>query len=142
DRLGVGVAYSDKSNIARWGHTNGRDLRCRGNNWFIPYKTIVNRSKERPHPATFPVELAVNCIKIHGTRPDLIVMDPFLGIGHSALAAKECGVGHFIGFDIDAEYVSVARRALAGGLMSSISSVPRRPQPRKKPRQSEPTLFD
>jgi site-specific DNA-methyltransferase (adenine-specific) len=48
DRLAIGVPYSDKSNIARWSHTKGRDLRCRGNNWFIPYPTIVSRSKQRP----------------------------------------------------------------------------------------------
>ena len=109
DRLGLGVPYSDKSNIGRWAHTKGRDLRCRGNNWFIPYKTIVSRSKERPHPATFPVELAANCIKIHGRRTGLVMLDPFLGIGHSAIAAKENGIGHFIGFDIDPEYVKIAK---------------------------------
>jgi site-specific DNA-methyltransferase (adenine-specific) len=112
DRLGLGVPYSDKSNIARWSHTSGRDVRCRGNNWFIPYKTIVSRSKERPHPATFPVQLAVNCLKIHGCRPDLVMLDPFLGIGHAALAAKECGVQKFFGFEIDAEYIKVARAAV------------------------------
>ena len=101
NRLGLGVPYSDKSNIRRWAHTEGRDLRCRGNNWFIPYKTIVSRSKQRPHPATFPVQLAVNCIKIHGENPDLIMLDPFLGIGHSALAARQCGLKKFFGFDID-----------------------------------------
>lgn len=111
-RLAVGVPYSDKSNIARWAHTNGKDVRCRGNNWFIPYKTIVNRSKERPHPATFPVALAVQCLKIHGCKPDSVVLDPFLGIGHSALAAKECGVEHFVGFEIDPEYVRVAKANL------------------------------
>jgi len=58
DRLGIGVPYSDKSNIARWRHTVGRDRRCRGNTWFVPYQTIQNRSRERPHPATFPVQLA------------------------------------------------------------------------------------
>ena len=115
DRLSIGVPYSDKSNIGRWAHTKGKDLRCRGNNWFIPYKTIVSRSKQRPHPATFPVELAVNCIKIHGRVSDLVVMDPFLGIGHSALAAKHCGVRQFIGFDIDPGYVKVARMALEKG---------------------------
>lgn len=112
DRLAIGVPYSDKSNIKRWAHTNGRDLRCRGNNWFIPYKTIVSRSKERPHPATFPVELAEFCIKLHAGRPDLVMMDPFLGIGHSAVAAKRCGIREFIGFDIDPSYVKVADAAL------------------------------
>lgn len=115
DRLAVGVPYSDKSNIKRWAHTGGADVRCRGNNWFIPYQTIVNRSKDRPHPATFPVELAVTCIKIHGKSDKLAVMDPFLGIGHSALAALQCNVGTFFGFDIDPEYLEVARRSLETG---------------------------
>jgi len=109
DRLAVGVPYSDKSNIKRWNHTAGRDLRCRGNNWFIPYKTIVSRSKQRPHPATFPSELAVNCVKLHGANASTVMLDPFLGIGHAAIAAKACKIGRFIGFDIDREYVRVAR---------------------------------
>ena len=113
DRRGVGVPYQDKSNIARWGHTGGQDKRCRGNTWFIPYKTIKTRDKERPHPATFPTELAVKCIRLHG-RKDSIVVDPFLGIGHSAYAAQECAdlVKEFIGFDIDEEYLMVAREVL------------------------------
>jgi len=112
DRRAIGVPYSDKSNIKRWAHTQGRDLRCRGNNWFIPYQTIVSRSKQRPHPATFPTDLAVFCIKLHGCRPDLVMLDPFLGIGHSALAAKQWGVGKFYGFDIDDEYRKVAEKSV------------------------------
>jgi site-specific DNA-methyltransferase (adenine-specific) len=109
DRLAIGVPYADKTNIARWSHTGGRDKRCRGNTWFIPYKTIRQRAKERPHPATFPTELAVKCIRIHGKK-DCAVLDPFLGIGHSAYAAKECLdlVSSFKGFDIDEEYIRVA----------------------------------
>ena len=109
DRLAVGVPYTDKTNIQRWSHTNGQDKRCRGNTWFIPYKTIHQRAKQRPHPATFPVELAVKCIRLHGKR-NATVLDPFLGIGHSAIAAKECRdlVERFIGFDIDEEYLKIA----------------------------------
>lgn len=113
DRLAVGVPYSDKSNIARWAHTKGGDKRCRGNNWFIPYKTIRSRAGQRPHPATFPSELAVNCIRLHGQDKEIRMLDPFLGIGHSAVAAKECGVKEFIGFDIDEQYVAVARERLS-----------------------------
>jgi site-specific DNA-methyltransferase (adenine-specific) len=43
DRLAIGVPYQDKTNIARWSHTRGSDLRCRGNTWFIPYETIQSR---------------------------------------------------------------------------------------------------
>jgi site-specific DNA-methyltransferase (adenine-specific) len=110
DRLGIGVPYADKSNIARWSHTGGSDLRCRGNTWFVPYDTIQSRRKERPHPATFPVQLAEWCIGLHGAKRVGIMLDPFLGIGNSALAAKKCGVKNFIGFEIDETYLEEARR--------------------------------
>ena len=112
DRLALGVPYADKSNIARWSHTRGRDRRCRGNNWFIPYKTISRRDKHRPHPATFPVELAENCIRLHGAKKTRAMLDPFLGIGNSAIAAQRCGVKRFVGFEIDETYLAEAKRRL------------------------------
>lgn len=116
DRLAIGVPYADKSNIKRWSRTNGRDRRCRGNTWFIPYKTIHKRAEQRPHPATFPTDLAVKCIRLHG-RKNLTVLDPFLGIGHSGFAARECSglVSEFIGFDIDEEYLKIACSELECG---------------------------
>ena len=113
DRLALGVPYQDKSNIARWRHTRGNDLRCRGNTWFIPYETIQSREKERPHPATFPVQLAERCIKLHGEQRVHKMLDPFLGIGNSAIAAQRCGVKTFIGFEIDKSYWAEAKRRLA-----------------------------
>jgi site-specific DNA-methyltransferase (adenine-specific) len=112
DRLALGVPYQDKTNIARWSHTGGRDRRCRGNTWFISYKTIQSRDKERPHPATFPVELAENCIRLHGVEKLTTMLDPFLGIGNSAIAAQRCGVSRFIGFEIDEIYLAEARRRI------------------------------
>ncbi len=112
DRLSIGVPYQDKSNIARWGHTKGKDRRCRGNTWFIPYETITRRATDRPHPATFPVQLARNCIRLHGAGKQATVLDPFLGLGTSAIAALECKVGAFVGFDVDTEYLGYARERL------------------------------
>jgi site-specific DNA-methyltransferase (adenine-specific) len=112
DRLALGVPYQDKSNIARWSHSGGRDVRCRGNVWFIPYPTIQRRARERPHPATFPVQLAVNCIRLHGLTRLNRMLDPFLGIGNSAVAAQECGLTNFIGFEIDRDYLREARMRL------------------------------
>jgi site-specific DNA-methyltransferase (adenine-specific) len=112
DRLAIGVPYQDKTNIARWSHTLASDLRCRGNTWFIPYETIQSRAKERPHPATFPVRLAEWCIKLHGVSRVQTMLDPFLGIGNSAIAAQRCGVKNFIGFEIDETYMAEAKRRL------------------------------
>ena len=114
NRLALGVPYQDKSNIARWSHTRGGDLRCRGNTWFVPYETIQSCEKERPHPATFPVQLAEWCIKLHGASCVRTMLDPFLGIGNSAVAAQDCGVEKFIGFEIDEAYLIKAKRRIAG----------------------------
>ncbi len=113
DRRAAGVPYVHKSNIARWGHTDGNDLRCRGNNWFIPYETINSRDKDRPHPATFPVALAERCILLHGKGAATRMLDPFLGIGSSALAAQQAGLGAFTGIELDGLYLEVARERLA-----------------------------
>jgi site-specific DNA-methyltransferase (adenine-specific) len=112
DRLALGVPYQDKSNIARWRHSRGRDVRCRGNTWFVPYETIQNREKERPHPATFPIQLAEWCVKLHGVSHVETMLDPFLGIGNSAVAATRCGVKRFIGFEIDDTYLAEAKRRI------------------------------
>ena len=106
DRLAVGVEYQDKSNIARWSAAK-EDLRCRGNTWFIPYRTIQSRDRERPHPATFPIRLPEMCIQLHGLERVDRVMDPFLGLGHTALACKALGVP-FLGFELDEGYFEEA----------------------------------
>jgi site-specific DNA-methyltransferase (adenine-specific) len=112
DRRGAGVPYQDKSNISRWGHTGGVDKRCRGNTWFIPYDTIQSRDQERPHPATFPVGLVEQCIRIHGKGEATRLLDPFLGIGTSAVAAQSMKLSHFTGIELDAYYLSVANDRL------------------------------
>lgn len=112
DRRAAGVPYQDKSNIARWGHTKGQDLRCRGNTWFIPYETIVSRDQQRPHPASFPVGLVQQCIRLHGRERTTRLLDPFLGIGSSAVAASALRVPHFTGIEIDPYYLEVAKSRL------------------------------
>ncbi|MBN1879086.1 site-specific DNA-methyltransferase [bacterium] len=102
DRKAIGVPYMHKSNITRWKST-GRDVRCRGNTWFIPYKTITSRKKDRPHPASYPEELVEKCIRLHGYESIRMVMDPFLGIGTTALVCAHLNL-NFIGYEIDPLY--------------------------------------
>ncbi|RKY62809.1 MAG: site-specific DNA-methyltransferase, partial [Candidatus Latescibacterota bacterium] len=103
DRLAVGVKYQDKSNVGRWKSAQ-RDKRCRGNVWFIPYRTINSRNMERPHPSTFPVKLPEMCIRLHGPDRTKHVLEPFMGIGSTALDCRKLGVD-FIGCEKDEEYV-------------------------------------
>jgi site-specific DNA-methyltransferase (adenine-specific) len=136
DRLSIGVPYADKSNISRWSHTNGKDKRCRGNTWFIPYQTIQNRYDQRPHPATFPKELPKMCIQLHGWRPDLVMLDPFLGIGSSAVAALESSIKRFVGFEIDEEYLMTANE-----ILSQIQKSQHPPNPKCPPAKLSATPF-
>jgi len=105
-RQAIGVPYQDKSNVGRWRAAAG-DLRCRGNTWFIPYDTIQSRDKERPHPATFPPKLPEMCLRLHGVERITTVVDPFLGLGSTAVACAQLGLD-FIGIDMDEGYLNEA----------------------------------
>ncbi len=109
DRLAIGVPFKDKSNIARRNHA--QDLHCRGNTWFIPYRTVNSRAQKVHHPGTFPVELPQWCIRLHGAAAP-VVLDPFMGTGTTILAAHREG-GQGIGIDIDPSYVAIAAERMA-----------------------------
>jgi site-specific DNA-methyltransferase (adenine-specific) len=114
DRTAIGVPYQDQSNIGRWrAAANGK--RCRGNTWFIPYDTIKSREKDRPHPATFPPRLPEQCLRLHGLDRAQLVIDPFLGLGSTAVACARLGID-FIGIELDEEYLkeAIARAETAG----------------------------
>jgi site-specific DNA-methyltransferase (adenine-specific) len=106
DRLALGVPYQDASNIRRW-RAAGDGIRCRGNTWFIPYETIQRRDKDRPHPATFPSRLPEQCLRLHGLSRIRTVMDPFTGLGSTAVACTRLGLD-FIGADLDEGYLREA----------------------------------
>jgi len=110
DRLAIGVEYADKSNVTRW-KAAGADRHCRGNAWFVPYSTIQSRDKDRPHPASYPPELAARAIRLHGLERVRRVLDPFSGIGSTALACAELGVDH-LGVELDPGYHAEAVRRL------------------------------
>jgi site-specific DNA-methyltransferase (adenine-specific) len=129
DRLAIGVPYQDRSNVRRW-RRPASELRCRGNTWFLPYRTIRLRARDRPHPATFPVELPEWCVRLHGLARSRQVVDPFVGIGSSAVAAARLGLD-FVGFDLDAGYLEVAAERVRAELGAREPVA--RPQRRRRP---------
>ena len=63
------------------------------------------------HPARFPVKLAEFFIKAGSNESD-IVLDPFMGSGTTAVAAKNLS-RHWIGFELNSDYCKLATQRVA-----------------------------
>ena len=75
--------------------------------WSFPTES----AKRVNHPAPFPVELPRRCIEMYTYAGD-VVLDPFLGSGTTAVAAKMCG-RTYVGLDLSKEYCAIAQERLA-----------------------------
>lgn len=62
------------------------------------------------HPAPFPEELPHRLIQLY-TFKEEVVLDPFCGSGTACLAALKDG-RHYIGYDIESEYVKLANQRI------------------------------
>ena len=74
--------------------------------WTFPAES-ANRVK---HPAPFPLELPHRLIRLLTFRGD-VVLDPFIGSGTTAVAAKKQG-RYWIGYDTSLDYIKVAEARL------------------------------
>ena len=68
------------------------------------------RAKKIGHPAPFPTELPQKFINLYTYKNDLI-LDPFLGSGTTAIAAKLLE-RNFVGYEIEEEYIEIAKNRL------------------------------
>ncbi|MBN9115825.1 MAG: site-specific DNA-methyltransferase, partial [Pandoraea sp.] len=73
--------------------------------WHLP-----TSSGRDGHGAQFPLALPGRCIAI-STKPGDLVLDPFLGAGTTAVAARLLG-RRIVGFDVSKEYPGIARKRL------------------------------
>ena len=67
-------------------------------------------AKKIGHPAPFPIELPQKFINLYTYKKDL-VLDPFLGSGTTAVAAKLLE-RNFIGYEIEEKYIAIANNRL------------------------------
>jgi len=65
----------------------------------------------RNHSAAFPIDLPMWFVRLF-TQPGDVVLDPFIGSGTTAVAAKKLG-RHYTGIDVAASYCVVSRNRLA-----------------------------
>ena len=78
--------------------------------WAVPTQPFPGA-----HFAVFPPKLIEPCIKA-GAKVGDTVLDPFTGSGTTALVAKSHGC-RFVGAELNAEYIELAARRLAQGVL-------------------------
>jgi site-specific DNA-methyltransferase (adenine-specific) len=74
--------------------------------WTFPAES----AKKTGHPAPFPIELPYRLIQLYTFKGEL-VLDPFIGSGQTAIAAIKAQ-RHYVGYDIDEEYIKLAKRRI------------------------------
>jgi DNA modification methylase len=62
------------------------------------------------HPAPFPVELPYRLLQLY-TFEGEVILDPFMGSGQAAIAAIRTN-RHYVGYEINEEYVKLAERRI------------------------------
>lgn len=79
---------------------------------FLIAKPSKNEKKDfNGHLTVKPVTLCEHLIRLSTFSKDAIVLDPFIGSGTTAVAAKKLGL-NYIGIDINPEYVDISRKRL------------------------------
>lgn len=74
--------------------------------WTDIHRIRHNKYRDS-HPCQLPIHLLERILLMSTDEGD-IVLDPFLGTGTTAIAAKRLG-RHFIGFELDEAYATIAR---------------------------------
>jgi DNA modification methylase len=96
-------------------------------------------AKRVKHPAPFPVELPQRLIGLYTYRQDLVV-DPFMGSGTTLVAAARSD-RRYLGYDLDAEYVSTARARVGDDIRRRASRPVDPASPEGRPGARDPDEF-
>lgn len=89
-------------------HPEGR---LAGDVWKFP--TLAGRrfrDEKVDHPTQKPMSISTRIVKHFSNKGEIVVV-PFAGSGSECLAAAMCG-RHFVGFELNPDYIAVAERRL------------------------------
>jgi predicted RNA methylase len=118
---GAGHTYSQRKVQGRWPANvlhDGSDDTTAGmggaSRYFYSAKTGPsdrNDGCNNSHPTVKPTDLMTWLCQLV-TPPGGVVLDPFCGSGSTGRGAKRAGASKFLGIELDAEYIEIARRRI------------------------------
>jgi site-specific DNA-methyltransferase (adenine-specific) len=79
--------------------------------FLVPKPRKEEKGEFNGHQTVKPLSLCEHLIELSTFSKNTIVLDPFVGSGTTAVAAKNLGK-NFIGIDINPEYVAIAKKRL------------------------------
>jgi len=74
------------------------------------YNGLLGKEPERYHPTQKPVMLIAKLLQEY-SKPDDLILDPFMGSGTTAVACVKEG-RHYIGIDISPDYCAIAEQRI------------------------------
>jgi site-specific DNA-methyltransferase (adenine-specific) len=129
-----GILFYSKSDVAKSHRIRFPHRRCRKCHWLVRdyggkigdvhpfgiacsdcwtdlYRINHKKYRQEKHPCQLPLTLMERII-LMGSNPGDLVLDPFLGTGTTAVAAKKLG-RKYLGFELSPEYFATCERRIA-----------------------------
>jgi len=100
--------YGQKSNLGEFKQVNNGK---RNPKTVLEYKIVQSGDEYVGHPTQKPIEL-LKYLLIASSREKEVILDPFIGSGSTAVAAKQLN-RDFIGFELSQKYINIANKRLA-----------------------------
>ena len=81
--------------------------------FLLPKPTKKEKGEYNDHKTVKPVAICEYLIKLSAFSKNAVILDPFIGSGTTAVAAKKLGK-NYIGIDANEKYVKISERRLKG----------------------------
>ncbi len=109
---GQGAARGFECAVTAWCGTGYRSWNAGGKRGI--YTHCVNTNRQGEHPTEKPVPLMMELVQDF-TKPDEVILDPFMGSGTTGVAAVKLG-RRFIGIEQDERYFDLSCRRICAAL--------------------------
>ena len=79
--------------------------------FLLPKPTKAEKAEHNDHKTVKPLAVCEYLLKLSAFSPQAVVLDPFVGSGTTAVAAKRLGI-RYIGIELNEKYVEISRARL------------------------------